>query len=243
MRCITLLGLLLTPLACQAVQLNDSLAVQLDLSLVSDYRSRGISQTQNNPAIQAGATLQHASGLYIGTWTSNVDFGYDSRTRQEVDYFAGWYWEASEAVNLDLGYLKYSYPKQNEYNQSEVYAALSVYGVKLGGYYSNDASNAYGDKQDTFYSYLGYETLLPLDVGLKLRYGHMDYKDPTFWSRNEESTNSYNEWEVKLVRDFIGVTWGLSYVDTSLSKTQCASSYGFKDVCSASLIASVSKLF
>ncbi|MCO6058641.1 TorF family putative porin [Pseudomonas sp. MOB-449] len=243
MRRITLLALTLAPLACQAVQLNDDFSVQVDLAVLSDYRTRGISQTQNDPAAQAGATLIHSSGLYAGAWTSNVDYGFDLKTRQEVDYYAGWYWQATDEVNLDLGYIKYSYPKESQFNQSEVYAILGAYGFKLAAHYSNDASTVFGEDQDALYSYAGYETRLPLEVGLELRYGRMDFKDPMFWSTNGDSTDSYHEWEAKLTRDFLGVTWGLSYVDTDLSEAQCASNYGFTDVCTATWVASVSKSF
>lgn len=243
MRRIMLLALTLAPLASQAVPLNDDFNLEVDLALVSDYRTRGISQTHGDPAAQLGVTLQHASGLYVGAWTSNVDFGFDSKTRQEVDYYAGWFWQATDAVSLDLGYLKYSYPKSSLFNQSEYYASLTAYGFKLGADYSNDANNVFGEKQDTLYTYVGYETELPLEAGLHLRYGKMDFKDPMFMSANEQTSDSYREWEVKLTRDFVGVTWGLAYVDTDLSKSECASSYGFNDVCSASMVASVSKKF
>jgi hypothetical protein len=39
------------------------------------------------------------------------------------------------------------------------------------------------------------------------------------------------------------VLLGLSYIDTDLSKNQCTSNYGFDDVCSATVVASVSKSF
>ncbi len=243
MRRITLLALTLAPLACQALQLNDDFSVQVDLAVLSDYRTRGISQTQNDPAAQAGATLLHSSGLYAGAWTSNVDYGFGLKTRQEVDYYAGWYWQATDEVNLDLGYIKYSYPKESQFNQSEVYAILGAYGFKLAAYYSSDASTVFGEDQDALYSYAGYETRLPLEVGLELRYGRMDFKDPMFWSTNGDSTDSYHEWEAKLTRDFLGVTWGLSYVDTDLSEAECASNYGFTDVCTATWVASASKSF
>ncbi|MFJ4441057.1 hypothetical protein ACIPZ8_03075 [Pseudomonas sp. NPDC089422] len=42
---------------------------------------------------------------------------------------------------------------------------------------------------------------------------------------------------------FLGLTWRLSYMDTNLSQAECASSYGFDDVCSATVVAGVSKHF
>ncbi|WP_129974326.1 MULTISPECIES: TorF family putative porin [unclassified Pseudomonas] len=239
---LALTSLSLLPLSSHAIPLNDDFAVLVDLTLASDYRTRGISQTQNDPAVQAGLTLAHSNGLYLGAWSSNVDFGGDLKTRQEVDYYAGWLWQATEAVSLDLGYIKYAYPKESQFNQSEVYSILSAYGVKLAAYYSSDASGI-DSKQSSLYSYIGYETELPLDSGLKLRYGNMDFKDPHMFSASGHSEESYREWEVKLTHNLAGMVLGLSYIDTDLSQSQCLSSWGFKDVCTATVVASVSKSF
>lgn len=239
----TVAGLLLAPLNCQALSLGDDFTLELSLAGVSDYRSRGVSQTLGDPALQAGATLMHASGLYLGAWTSNVDYGFDYKTRQELEYYAGYYWQATENISLDLGYLKYSYPKEGQFNMSEVYAILDVYGVMLGAYYSSDAPNAFGEDQDTLYSYLGYRLALPAEVGLELRAGRNDVKDPAFWSTSGDSRETYYEWEAKLSREFVGVTWALSYIDTDLSKSECVSWYGYDDLCSATVVVSASKTF
>ena len=235
-------SLSLLPLSSQAVPLNDDFSLLMDVTLASDYRTRGISQTQNDPALQGSVTLAHSSGLYLGAWSSNVDFGGGLKTRQEVDYYAGWLWQATDDVSFDVGYLKYSYPKESQFNQSEVYGILSVYGVKLGAYYSDDAPGI-DSEQNSLYSYVGYETALPYDVGLKLRYGLMDFKDPYLYSSSGEAEDSYHEWEVKLTHELAGVMLGLSYIDTDLSKSQCTSNWGFDDVCSATVVASISKSF
>lgn len=230
------------PLCSQALPVNDDFAVLVDLTLASDYRTRGISQTQNDPALQGAVTLAHSSGLYLGAWSSNVDFGGGLNTRQEVDYYAGWLWQATDAVSLDLGYLKYSYPKESQFNQGETYAILSVYGVKFAAYYSDDAPGL-DSQQNTLYSYVGYETQLPYDTGLKLRYGNMDFKDPYLYSASGDTQDAYREWEIKLTHELAGVLLGLSYIDTDLSRSQCTSNWGFDDVCSATVVASISKSF
>ena len=243
MRRILLIASTLAPLTSQAVSLSDDFYLEIEPALVSDYRTRGISQTQNDPAAQTNATLLHSSGLYAGVWPSNVDFGFGLKTRHELDYYVGWYWPVTDEVNLDLGYIKYSYPKEGQFNQSEAYAVLGAYGFTFAAQYSSDTKNLIGEKQDTLYSYIGYENTLPLDVGLKLRYGRNDFKDPLFWSARGESSDAYHEWEARLTRDFVGVTWGLAYVDTDLSESECASYYGFTDVCSSTWVVSVSKRF
>lgn len=226
-----------------AVELSQDFLLQIDTTLASDYRTRGISQTQGDPAAQLGLTLQHASGLYVGVWTSNVDFGYNLKTRQEVDYYAGWYWQATDDVSLDLGYMKYAYPKESQFNQSEAYAILNAYGVELGAYYSNDLPTYFGEKQSSLYSYLGYNAELPAEFKLLLRYGRFDAKDPLYLSASGDTRDTYDEWEVKLSHELVGLDWAVSYVDTDLSQAECLNNWGFKDACTATVVASVSKSF
>lgn len=239
-RTLALVGLLLSPLgSALAMELNDQLTLDVNLTALNDYRSRGQSQTLNDPAVQASATLSHASGLYLGAWTSNVDFGLDLKTRQEVDYFAGYYWQASDNVSLDTGYIRYTYPKEGALNFSETYGILSVYGVSLGLQYASD----YAGDQSYTWSYLGYAAELPAQVGLNLRYGQVDYKDEVLQASDGDTRSRYHEWEAKLDRDFVGLNWSLSYVDTDLSRSECLSYLGFDDVCEATLVLGLSKDF
>lgn len=223
----------------QAIELNDDFSLYLDAGAYSDYRIRGISQTQNDPAVQGSATLSHASGLYAGVWSSNVDFGLGSDTRQEIDYFAGYNWQISDDISLDTAYYKYAYPRQGDLNYSEVFSKLSVYGFQLGGYYSDDL----GGNQSMFYSFVGYSHVLPADIGLDLRYGLADYKDPLFIDDQGDTRDSYHEWQIKLSKELLGLNWSASYVDTDLSDSECLNYLGFDDVCSATLVLGVNKTF
>ena len=240
-----LAGLALLPLAsAQAIDLNEQFSLVITPTLVSDYRSSGISQTMGDPAAQLDIMLSHASGLYAGVWTSNVEFGYDWEndddygTRQEVDYYAGYYWQISDDISLDAYYNRYTYPGESQFNGADVYLTLEAYGFFIGGKHS-DATD-----ESSASLYAGYRTLLPLDIGLELKFENVDYKDKVFfnkdWSRGEEE---YNNWSLGLQRDMLGVTWGLSYIDTDLSKAECLNFMGYDDVCSATLMASASKTF
>lgn len=233
-------GILLAPWgASQAFQLNDDLSLDLNIGAYSDYHSRGMSQTQNDPAIQGSVTLSHSSGLYAGVWSSNVDFGYGSKTRQEIDYYAGYYWKITDNVSLDLAYFEYEYPKESKLNYSETYAKLSAYGIYAGGYYSGDM----GGDQSYLYSFVGYETALPMDIGLNIRYGLVDFKDDILVDGNGSTASTYKEWQVSLSKKLLGLDWSLAYVDSNLSNDECASYNGFDDVCGSSLVLGVSKSF
>ncbi len=248
-------GLALTPLInAQAVPLNDSFELVITPLLTSDYRASGISQTLGDPAAQLAVTLNHASGLYAGLWTSNVNFGYGSKTRQELEYYGGYFWQINENISLDTFYTRYEFPRESDYNQSDVQTLLDVYGVLLGAKYVNNMKgpdyededgNVYkGKKDEDVASFLiGYRTVLPAEFGLEARYEYVDYKDDVFFTDSGKGRGDYYNWEVKLSREFVGVDWALSYIDSDLSKAECASFTGFDDLCGATLVASASKTF
>jgi uncharacterized protein (TIGR02001 family) len=80
--------------------------------LTSQYRFRGISQSDNKPAIQGTFTITHSSGLYFSVWGSSatgnaaVDIG-----GTEIDVYAGYsHTFAGPAITLDGGLYGYIYP-------------------------------------------------------------------------------------------------------------------------------------
>ena len=50
-------------------------AVSANVAFASDYVWRGMTQTAEEPAISGGFDIAGESGLYFGTWASNVEFG------------------------------------------------------------------------------------------------------------------------------------------------------------------------
>ncbi|MCQ4345922.1 TorF family putative porin [Pseudomonas stutzeri] len=205
--------------------------VSMNAALTSDYMFRGISQTQGKGAIQGGLDVVHESGLYIGTWASNVDFGGDASV--EFDYYLGFGGEITENVSYDLGWIQYEYPGDSDLNFSEYYGSVTAYGVSVGAAYSSD----FGGDDSTLYTYLGYEYTLPYEIGLALQYGKYDFKDATFASGED----SYNDWSIGLTKTLAGLDFGLTYTDTDLSSNDCRTFAGKSDYCDATFVASVSK--
>ena len=119
-------------------------------AVTTDYRFRGLTQTQNDPAVQAGFTLAHDSGLYLGLWGSNVDFGEGSPSL-ELDPSIGFATTlesfASKPV-LDVGMVYYNYPSADDLNWLEFYGKLTFASVFTEGdslltnvNYTNDFCN------------------------------------------------------------------------------------------------------
>ena len=76
--------------------------------LFSDYRFRGISQTDKKPAFQGGFDVAHSSGLYIGNWNSNVDSALYSGANIEMDFYAGFKGAVADTgVGYDIGAIYY----------------------------------------------------------------------------------------------------------------------------------------
>lgn len=116
-----------TGLASQASAQDASAGPQwaFNVAGTSDYVFRGVSQTQEDPAISGGVDLTSGS-FYAGTWASNVDFG-DGDTNAEIDLYGGFRPEVA-GWNLDLGVIGYLYTNQPDgadYDYAEFKAAAS----------------------------------------------------------------------------------------------------------------------
>src|SRR5690606_34110216 len=85
-------------------------SLSANFSLVSDYRFRGISQTDKKPGIQGGFDYSHASGFYVGNWNASVTTdSYNGGAGLEMDFYAG-FKPTYKDFTFDIGVLQYYYP-------------------------------------------------------------------------------------------------------------------------------------
>ena len=100
-------------------------------AITSDYRFRGISQTQTSPTLQGGIDYSHSSGFYVGNWNSGVsDKVYPGSSGFESDLYAG-VKRKFGFVDVDAGVLQYFYAGSKSANTTEVYASASVGALNL----------------------------------------------------------------------------------------------------------------
>ena len=66
---------------------EDAFDLTTTLTATSDYRFRGVSLSQNDPAAQASVELAHKSGFYAGAWGSTIKGG---TADVELDLYGGW---------------------------------------------------------------------------------------------------------------------------------------------------------
>ena len=117
-----------------------------NLGIFSDYRFRGISQTNKKPAIQGGIDFAHKSGFYLGNWNSNIDSAGFSGANIEMDFYGGWK-TTWEDFGFDVGVLYYYYPGSGQggafkVDNTELYVAGSWGPVSLK--YSYAVSDFFG---------------------------------------------------------------------------------------------------
>ena len=130
----TLTGLSGAVFADETPALPFGLSVTGTAALTSDYRFRGVTQTFNDPAVQAGFVLSHASGAYAGVWGSNVDFG--GTAHIELDPYIGYATTLDSFANkplLDVGLWYYAYPSESDLNWLELYGKLTFKDVLVQG--------------------------------------------------------------------------------------------------------------
>ncbi|MBT6088025.1 MAG: hypothetical protein HOH20_00460, partial [Rhodospirillaceae bacterium] len=77
-----------------------------NVTLTSDYVFRGFTQANEDPAIQGGLDWESGTGLYLGTWGSNVNFGDGDEASVELDVYGGYAGEG-DGFTYDVGFIYY----------------------------------------------------------------------------------------------------------------------------------------
>ena len=208
----------MTMLAANMVLLGASVssayAVELsgDVAFTSDYAFRGISQTEEAPALQGGLSLSDESGFYLSVWGSNVDFLAEGTL--ELDVMLGWSGDINEDWSTDVGIMRYGYPNAeiDGSNFWELYGSLSYKDLTFGLAYSDDY---YANSGNFIYAYANYSYALTDSLSLDLHVGQNEY---------DESSASYLDWSIGVSTELLGAGISLSYVDTDIKDLYLADS-------------------
>lgn len=203
-------SLLLTALPTVS-QAEEASPLTFNVSLTSDYRYRGISQTRTKPALQGGLDFAGPNGLYLGAWASTIkwvkDGGGDANV--EVDVYGGWKGEVSAGLTLDVGALTYVYPSNKlspSANTTEIYGALSFGPATLK--YSHSVTNLFGFPDSKNSGYIDLSAGFDLGDGLTLS-PHVGYQKVAHLS-----AASYTDYSLTLSKTFGAWTPSIAAVGT-----------------------------
>jgi uncharacterized protein (TIGR02001 family) len=143
-----------------------------NLGLTSDYRFRGISQSQNAPAVQGGIDYAHKSGFYVGNWNSSVSSEvYTNGAGLESDLYAGFKKDVYKGITIDVGSYNYFYPRATTSaatgSNFDTYEAFAGVGFKdmISFKYSQTLGNGYfGTANARGTNYMQVDGKLPVPV-------------------------------------------------------------------------------
>lgn len=98
-----------TPAAAEA---KSAWSASSNVGFVSDYYTRGISQSWHKPALQGGIDFVHTSGFYVGAWGSSVTPNTFPDASVELDAYFGYNGQISavEGLGYTVGAIGYFYP-------------------------------------------------------------------------------------------------------------------------------------
>ena len=188
------------------------------VTLASDYTFNGVRQTMNAPAIQGSLDYAFAdSGMYVGTWASNVDFG--DGTDIEWDAYFGNYAELTDTLSVDYGIAYYSYHGEDyssDGNYFETYAKFG-YTNSLGftelnfwyawDYFGTDAGHVISMVAHTFEIAPNHAIRASFDISNSLD------GNKFAWDGNDKS---YNHYRLAYQTSFAGFDFELAGENTSL---------------------------
>lgn len=237
--CLAVVAIMAAPataMAPEAAETTPAFRVSGSAGLVSDYRFRGVSQSDEDAAVQASLTLSHRSGAYAGLWVSNLaGWGSFGGPDLELDLIAGYRLPVADGT-LDLGLTWYTYPGgAGRTDFVEPYARVSgtlgpvslLAGVAYApaqvalGNWSATPQSRIGDRDDNLYLWGDAAAGVPgTPVTVKAHIGYSD-GNPGLGPNGTSvaPTGTYWDWLIGADVVFGPVTLGIAYTDTGIGET------------------------
>lgn len=231
-------------IACSSLACAETLTVpgefSANVALTTDYIFRGISQADEDPAIQGGMDYSldtgQGFGIYIGFWGSNVEQG---DANLELDIYGGLTGEIF-GIGWDIGGIRFEYPDSDVLDYNEAYVGLSytlpftAFNPTLSAKVSY-SPDFFAESGDALYSEGGLDLEFPYGIALGLHVGHQEIEDNDVFG-----TPDYTDWRIGLAKEVLGFTLDVSYFDTDLDEDEC---FDGTEFCDARAVFTISRSF
>lgn len=208
-----------------------------NVALTSDYLFRGVSQTNQEPAVQGGIEYAADSGFYVGVWGSSVSWLSDLSTDAapissdvELDGYLGYRGKFGDSkLSYDVGALYYAYPGDfpsgfNSADTGEIYFGLNAglsESVGLAAKYSYAVTDLFGYADSDGSGYL--------DLSLNWQFAPgwtLNVHGGKQWIENNEAFE-YADWKLGVIKAFDnGFSIVAAYTDTDAEQTLYTNAFG-----------------
>ncbi len=189
-------------------------SVSGNAGLFSDYRFRGMTQTDYGPAFQGGFDVAHNSGLYVGNWNSNVEQLLYNGASLEMDFYGG-YKGSAGAIGYDIGLIYYYYPKTGaagttKIDNTEVYVGASF--GPLTAKYFHATSDFFGipGTKNSYYLDVGASSDLGGGFGVNAHVGYQKVKGLPSGSIDDNT-----DYKLGVTKDVNGWVFALAVIGNS----------------------------
>ena len=232
-----------------------------NVTLSTDYRFRGITQTTEDPALSGGFDYAYSGsgpiGIFLGVWASNIDFAenltfaaepVNDTADLEIDFYGGLTGTLpiGNGLGWKIGGLYYAYPGSDtdgmagtsraDYDYAEAYGVLSydfgIFNIAGGLNYSPDY---FFESDEGMYYYGDLGIPLPYDFTLAGHVGYQEIDDNV-----QFGTPDYTDWMVSLAKSWNIFTFKIAYIDTDIDDAEC---FGGTDFCDGTGVFTVSSSF
>ncbi|MBA4049070.1 MAG: hypothetical protein C0476_11075 [Sphingomonas sp.] len=228
-----------TPALADETDPPPAIVISGSATFTTDYRFRGVSRSDTDPAFQGGITISHKSGFYAGFWASNLSgWGTFGGPNLETDLIAG-FKKPALGGTVDVGFTWYTYPGgANTTDFVEFYSKLSgtigpatlTAGVfyapeqRALGNFSNTPQSRFGDAEDNIYvSGDGAIAIPKTPITLNAHIGYSN-GNPGLGPNGTSvtPTGSYWDYSIGASATYKNLTLSVSYVDTDISDARSA---------------------
>ncbi len=222
-----------------------------NVGIYSQYVFRGVSQTNEKPALQGGFDLGHKSGFYVGTWGSNISWLSDATpgvsASLEWDMYGGYKGSLYGDLGYDIGLLYYYYPGTypggyTKPDTLEGYAGLTWKFLSLKySYVLGDKTFGFPDSRGSDYIDLtaNYDVIEKVSdvIGKVTLTGHVGHQR----FRHFGDFN-YTDWKVGASTEIYGLTTGLYVTGTDAHDELYTNPFG-KKIADTQVVVYVQKTF
>lgn len=194
-----------------------------NVAVVSEYFFRGMSQTDDAPALQGGldyeVDLTSEISAYLGVWGSNVRFNEGSgvsRATVEIDIYGGFSGNiGTTGFNWDVGFIYYTYPGASSSLNYDFVEAQGALGYDFGPAALTGSINwspdYFGGSGTATYYKLQLDVPVMNKVDLSAHIGRQNIaKNAVFGAPN------YWDWGVSATVNVLGFDLSVAYTGTDI---------------------------